>query len=209
MEAQYLTIGKSGASRYEDRKSVFLGFAEPVEAEADAIRFIASVKAKYPDARHHVYAYSLRENSCTRYSDDREPQGSAGMPVLDVLRHGGIVDACIVVVRYFGGTLLGTGGLVHAYGTSASEAIVDAGKILRRTCATFCVQASYGDYQKLQALFAKHGAVVEDACFEAAVTVKGNIPTEAEEGLVTDIRNTTAGRAIFTHTGSGYFSVEI
>ena len=209
MEAQYLTIGHSGESRFEDRKSVFLGYAKPVTTEEEAIAFIASVKSRYPDARHHVYAYSLRANSCTRYSDDREPQGSAGLPVLDVLRHGNIVDACIVVVRYFGGTLLGTGGLVHAYGTAASEAISDAGRILRRTCATFCLRASYGDYQKLQALFAKHGAVVEDTQFETEVSVYGNVPTEAEEGLQTDVRNATASRARYEHTGSGFFSVKI
>ena len=209
MEAQYLTIGHSGESRFEDRRSVFLGYAEPVTTEEEAVAFIASVKSRYPDARHHVYAYSLRENSCTRYSDDREPQGSAGLPVLDVLRHGNIVDTCIVVVRYFGGTLLGTGGLVHAYGTAASEAVSDAGRILRRTCATFCLHASYGDYQKLQALFVKHGAVVEDTQFETEVSVYGNVPTEAENALQTDVRNATADRARYEHTGGGFFSVEI
>ena len=209
MEAQYLTIGHSGESRFEDRRSVFLGYAEPVTTEEEAVAFIASVKSRYPDARHHVYAYSLRENSCTRYSDDREPQGSAGLPVLDVLRHGNIVDTCIVVVRYFGGTLLGTGGLVHAYGTAASEAVSDAGRILRRTCATFCLHASYGDYQKLQALFVKHGAVVEDTQFETEVSVYGNVPTEAEDALQTDVRNATADRARYEHTGGGFFSVEI
>ena len=95
----------------------------PVSCESDALDFLNKVKKEYPDARHHVYAYVLRENSIMRYSDDREPQGTAGMPVLDAIRKNGCTDVVIVVTRYFGGTLLGTGGLVHAYGSSAVGAL--------------------------------------------------------------------------------------
>ena len=115
----YITVKGSSYFEYEDRKSVFIGMAMPVSCEADAIAFIESVKKRYPDARHHVYAYVLRENSTMRFTDDREPQGTAGMPVLDIIRKNGCTDVCIVVTRYFGGTLLGTGGLVRAYTSAA------------------------------------------------------------------------------------------
>ena len=120
---QNFTLADIGESRFEDRKSVFLGYAKPVSTECEAIAWISEIKSRYPDARHHVYAYSLRENYCTRYSDDHEPQGSAGLPVLDILRRGEIVDACIVVVRYFGGILLGAQNLYRAYASTALELI--------------------------------------------------------------------------------------
>ena len=110
----YTTLAGNGRYEYEDRKSVFIGLCAPVSTESDALAFIEAVRKRYSDAKHHVYAYSLRENSIARFSDDREPQGTAGIPVLDALRKKEIVDAVIVVVRYFGGTLLGTGGLVRA-----------------------------------------------------------------------------------------------
>ena len=115
----YITIKKQSHYEYEDRKSVFIGEAMPVSDENQALDFIERVKKKYPDAKHHVYAYVLRENSIMRFSDDREPQGTAGMPVLDVIRKNGCTDTVIVVTRYFGGTLLGTGGLVRAYTSAA------------------------------------------------------------------------------------------
>ena len=108
----YITVHHHATFEYEDRKSVFIGEAMPTETEEEALEFIESVKKKFPDARHHVYAYILRENSIMRFSDDREPQGTAGMPVLDAIRKNGLTDTTVVVTRYFGGTLLGTGGLV-------------------------------------------------------------------------------------------------
>ena len=98
----YITVKSPSCFEYEDRKSIFIGMAMPVSSEADAIAFIDSVKKRYPDARHHVYAYVLRDNSTMRFTDDREPQGTAGMPVLDVIRKNGCTDVCIVVTRYFG-----------------------------------------------------------------------------------------------------------
>ena len=98
----YTTIKKVSHFEYEDRKSVFIGNAAPVSSEEEALNFLESVRKKYSDARHHVYAYVLRDNSIMRFSDDHEPQGTAGMPVLDVIRKNGVTDAVIVVTRYFG-----------------------------------------------------------------------------------------------------------
>ena len=95
----YITIRHRSSFEYEDRKSIFIGEAMPVETEQEALAFIESVKKHYPDARHHVYAYVLRENSIMRFTDDREPQGTAGMPVLDIIRKNGLTDTVVVVTR--------------------------------------------------------------------------------------------------------------
>ena len=145
----YITVRKYASFEYEDRKSVFIGEAAPVSTEEDAIRFIEAVKKKYPDASHHVYAYVLRENSIMRYSDDREPQGTAGMPVLDVARKRGITDVVITVTRYFGGILLGGGGLVRAYSTSAKLVVEDAGILDMCECYRTEIHMDYNMYSKV------------------------------------------------------------
>ena len=122
----YTTILNEASFEYEDRKSIFIATAAPVKSEDEALDFLAYVKKKYPDARHHVYAYVLRENSIMRFSDDREPQGTAGMHTLDAIRKNGCTDTAIVTIRYFGGTLLGTGGLVRAYSAAATGALSSA-----------------------------------------------------------------------------------
>ena len=157
----YTTVHKVADFEYEDRKSIFIGTAAPVKTEAEALDFIAFIKKKYPDARHHVYAYVLRENSIMRFSDDREPQGTAGMPVLDAIRKNGCTDTAIVVIRYFGGTLLGTGGLVRAYSSAAIGALNAAEIITYDIYSVFSVFASYSDYQKLLPLFSECGFKIE------------------------------------------------
>ena len=125
----YTTILEFARFEYEEKKSVFIGEAAPVETESDALAFIESAKKRYPDAKHHVYAYVLRENSIMRFSDDKEPQGTAGMPTLDVIRKRNCTDTIVVVTRYFGGTLLGTGGLVRAY-TAATVGALEKAQII-------------------------------------------------------------------------------
>ena len=141
----YTTLKSAGEGRYEEKKSVFLGFARPLATEKEALDFIAEIKSAYPDARHHVYAYLLRENNLTRYSDDREPQGTAGLPTLDLLKKSGCTDAGIVVVRYFGGTLLGTGGLVRAYTAASKAALESAGIVTYRPFTECRVTVNYAD----------------------------------------------------------------
>ena len=119
----YRTIAASGTSEYVDRKSRFIGQVQHVESEREAREFIDAVRATYPDARHHVYAYVL-QNGRPRYSDDGEPAKTAGTPALEVLQHSGLTDLIVVVTRYFGGVLLGTGGLVLG---DASHALVVPG----------------------------------------------------------------------------------
>ena len=190
----YTTIERRSEYEYEDRKSIFIGEASPVSSEDEAIAFINYVKKKYPDARHHVYAYVLRENSTMRFSDDREPQGTAGMPVLDVIRKNGCTDAVIVVTRYFGGTLLGTGGLVRAYTSAALGALNEAHLITYDVYTSMKISLSYSDYQKMSQTLSLNGFHIEDTKFSDSVTVYGKILKDSRDPLVKALNDSTAGR---------------
>ena len=190
----YTTIQHQAVFEYEDRKSVFIGEAMPVSCEADALDFIAYVKKKYPDARHHVYAYVLRENSIMRFSDDREPQGTAGMPVLDVIRKNGCTDAVIVVTRYFGGTLLGTGGLVKAYTSSALGALNSANIITYDLFSEIEITVSYSDYQKISTHLDTLGFHTDDIKYSDSVVILGKAKKDITDEIIGKLTEITAGR---------------
>lgn len=190
----YKTVKAIGRHEYEDRKSVFIGYAVPTSTEAEALDVIAKVKKKYPDARHHVYAYVLRENAIARFSDDHEPQGTAGMPVLDAIRKNELFDVTVVVVRYFGGTLLGTGGLVRAY-TEAALGALRAGEIVVYDNYTyFLLSLSYSEYQKFLPFAEGQGIRIEDSEFSSDVTVKGSIKSTLYERFVNAFTDFTGGK---------------
>lgn len=190
----YITVKHPSYFEYEDKKSVFIGQACPVSTEADAISFIDSVKKRYPDARHHVYAYVLRENSTMRFTDDHEPAGTAGMPVLDIIRKNGCTDMVIVVTRYFGGTLLGTGGLVRAYTASALGAL-EAAEIIRYDIyTTLKMSVNYSDYGKITTALSDLGFRIEDIIYDTGVTLRGRIVKNSLEELRSNLVELTAGR---------------
>ena len=200
----YITIKQGSHFEYEDRKSVFIGEAYPVSCEADAIAFIDSVKKRYPDARHHVYAYVIRENSTMRFTDDHEPQGTAGMPVLDVIRKNGCTDVVIVVTRYFGGTLLGTGGLVRAY-TAAAIGALDGGEIIKYdiyTEAEICV--SYSDYGKITSSLESLGFRTQSTFYDVDITLQGRIISSSFDELIAVLAEVTAGRAVVNKLGEEF-----
>ena len=190
----YITIHKYADFEYEDRKSIFIGETMPVSTEEEALSFIESVKKKYPDARHHVYAYILRENSIMRFTDDREPQGTAGMPVLDIMRKNGLTDIVVVVTRYFGGTLLGTGGLVRAYSAAALGAIEKAEIITYDVYTTLSIEATYSDYQKFAPVFQEMGYRSSDIRYTDKVILSGSIRKSATDELVDKLVQITSGR---------------
>lgn len=190
----YITIKNRSYFEYEDRKSVFIGEAMPVSCEADALRFIESVKKRYPDARHHVYAYVIRENSTMRFTDDHEPQGTAGMPVLDIIRKNECTDVVIVVTRYFGGTLLGTGGLVRAY-TAAALGALENGEIIRYDIYTEAeLSVSYSDYGKITSVLDSLGFRTKESLYDVGITVRGRIISSSFDELSSTLTEATAGR---------------
>lgn len=193
MEA-YRTVLEYGEGVYEEKKSVFYASCFPVKTEEEALSHLAAEKRRYPDARHHVYAYILREGNLLRYSDDREPQGTAGMPVLDLLRKSGVSDVLVVVSRYFGGTLLGTGGLVRAYTASAKDALTAARIAVGEEMSVFTLSLSYGDYPRVQFLLT--GTVtVESTDYADSVTVRGAIRDDLFSAFRKSVTEVTAGRA--------------
>ena len=137
MTDSYITVSGISCEEIIINKSRFIGYASPCSSENDALTFLQSIRDEHKTATHHCYAYIIGENcGIMRYSDDGEPGGTAGMPIMDVMRTKSIVNCCIVVVRYFGGTLLGTGGLVRAYTQSAQAALSASGivRMTRRPC---------------------------------------------------------------------------
>ncbi len=145
---EYITLSKEAQTSFTEKKSVFIGYARPVKTEEEAMEFITRIRKKHGDATHNCYAYMLA-NGSARYSDDGEPQGTAGVPILSVIQKGGFTDAAIVVTRYFGGILLGAGGLVRAYSASARDAVAAAKIVTYAEYTEFRVRCSYSDYQKL------------------------------------------------------------
>lgn len=147
----YFTIDHFAAVRFEEKKSVFYGWASPITSEQDAISIINNAKSRYPDAKHHVYAWLLggriRQN---KYSDDGEPIGTAGIPVFDVLRKNHIEDGIIIVIRYFGGILLGGGGLVRAYTNAAVSALKEAQTVTMKRYMSYTVKMNYPEYEKIK-----------------------------------------------------------
>lgn len=191
----YTTILHKGNGKYEEKKSVFIAEAIPIQTEEEALNFIATVKKAYSDARHHVYAYVLNENSIARFSDDREPQGTAGMPVLNVIKKSGCTNTAIVVVRYFGGTLLGAGGLVRAYTAAASDAIRDAEIITYDIFDSYEIFISYPDYQKINNLCSEFDLRITDTVFADNVKISFNIRKTDTERFLKALKELTCARA--------------
>ena len=196
-----VTLAKEVSVEMEERKSVFIGHAKPVSSEEEARAFIDAKKKEYHDATHNVYAYFLNGGAVARYSDDGEPQGTAGMPVLNVVKLSGATDLCVVVTRYFGGILLGAGGLVRAYSASAKQAIDEAGMAVFEDYAVLQVKVSYSDYQKLTVALEKMGAS-EDSCdFGEDVSVVTAIVRTREEEIRQTVSELTYGRGIVNLIG--------
>lgn len=195
-EILYTTIAGEGQAEYEDRKSVFIGHAMPVKSEEDAVRYIKNIRHKYSDARHNVHAFMIGNGTVSRSNDDGEPSGSAGVPVLEVIRKSGITDVCIVVTRYFGGILLGTGGLVRAYSAAAKAAIENAGIVTYEQYTVMRLDCGYSEYQKISNELARVGAIIDSSDFGAAVTVVFAVKSGVADGICNVIRELSAGKTI-------------
>lgn len=168
---EYKTIARACEARFIEKKSEFIGYLCPVETEEQALAFIERIRAMHRKATHNCYAYILRENNAARHSDDGEPGGTAGVPIYEVLRKEGLVDVCCVVTRYFGGVLLGAGGLVRAYTRGAKDAVDIAEIKLMAQAERIEVSVEYSLYGKLPQIFAEHGARVENEEFGEGVKV--------------------------------------
>ncbi len=204
--AAYTTILTGGEGRYEEKKSIFIATVRSVSTEEEAVTFVDEMKKKYWDARHNCFAYVLgAKGGQMRASDDGEPQGTAGRPILDVLTGNGITDALIVVTRYFGGTLLGTGGLVRAYTAAARDGIANSRLVKRIYGARLELVSDYTDIGRVQYLLANQGVAVLNSEYADCVKTEIVIPAETQDRLVKELTNATAGRIRINEIGFSYY----
>ena len=191
---EYLTVETESVDEFEEKRSRFICYVKPVKTKEEAADFIASIKQKHWDAKHNVSAYVLRDGDIKRYSDDGEPQGTAGMPVLDVIVKQGVTDVCVVVTRYFGGILLGAGGLVRAYSHGASLALLAGNVIKMITFEDFSLSLDYNMYGRVPAMIASHGGKVIDSDFADVINITYSVPEDEVAALNAEMTEFSAGK---------------
>ena len=195
--SEHIIVKKGGESEYEEKKSRFLGKVFSVNSEAEASAYIEEIRKKYWDARHNCYAFVIGENNeTTRCSDDREPSGTAGKPILEVICNAGVHNCLLVVTRYFGGTLLGTGGLVRAYTQSAKEALENSALAVLVEGVKYLVTTDYNSISKIQYAVEKSDAEITDTEYTDKVMISILIKKESGEEFCRQITEITNGRAI-------------
>lgn len=200
----YFTISKAASDSFIEKKSEFIGYIAPVKTNDEAVAFINEIKAMHRKARHNVYAYILREDNISRYSDDGEPQGTAGVPVLEVLQKRGLTDVCVVVTRYFGGILLGGGGLLRAYSHAASIAC-DAAHIMdMRLCHRLTIKTDYNLYGKINYILPNFDVITVNSDFADAVTLEILVMSEKLDALRKELTEVTNDSAEVTDLGELY-----
>ena len=206
---EYRTVKKQGSGEIVEKKSRFIAEAFHAESEEEALACIEREKKKYYDARHTCFASVIGEaGKIVRAGDDGEPSGTAGRPILDCIAHAGLCDTCITVTRYFGGTLLGTGGLVKAYTQAAEAAIADAGIAVMKEADRLSVRADYTDTGKLQYFFAQNGIRIADSVYDEAVTFELLTETDRTEEVMKKITELTSGKAVMSIKETGYTEFE-
>ena len=201
----YRTIRGTATGEYEEKKSRFIAQLSFADSEEKAVAFLEQVRAANRTARHNVYAYRLREGNRERYSDDGEPAKTAGTPALEVLQHSGLTDLIVVVTRYFGGVLLGTGGLVRAYTTAAQAALERAHRVTVRPCVDMSAVLPYALYEQGARLAAAAGAKVRDTRFTDEVTLELTLLQGAEAPLLEQLSELCRGR-LRAQVGEPYYA---
>ena len=191
----YRTIAGTSTFTYEEKRSRFIATASFADTEDMALAFLAQVRARNRTARHNVYAYVLRQGGRTRYSDDGEPAKTAGTPVLEAIGHAGLSDVIVVVTRYFGGVLLGTGGLVRAYTAAASGALAAARIVTMRQIVRCQIRLPYALFEQAQRLIAGAGGKPEEPIYDDAVTLRWRMPAGTEAPLCSALRELSRGGA--------------
>lgn len=200
-------VHSGGCGEIVEKKSRFIATVKPINSEEEAVTFINEIKKKYWDARHNCSAFTIGDrHELTRCSDDGEPAGTAGRPMLDVLLKEDIHNVAVVVTRYFGGVLLGTGGLVRAYQKAVQEGLSESQIIIKQNGQILEITTDYTEIGKLQYLFAKENITVLDTKYEANVTVKIVVSNEEKERIQKTIVEQTNGTAQLLWTDNVVFA---
>lgn len=189
----YIVPFQAAEAEMIEKRSRFIGQIWRVESEEEARAHIEAAKKKYHDARHNCWCYIVREGNILRYSDDGEPQGTAGQPMLNVFQREEVTNVCCVVTRYFGGILLGAGGLTRAYGGTAKLALNEAGISRMRLWASLAVPCSYSMYERIRLTVEQSGGIVTDTDFGTDVVLTVTFPAEDVDSFCAKITELTAG----------------
>lgn len=200
----YITLDKEANAEYVVQKSRFIGYACPVDSAQAAAAYVEKIRAMHREARHNVYAYTVLSPAYARFSDDGEPQGTAGKPVLEVIRKTGIENCCVVVTRYFGGILLGTGGLVRAYSHTAKLAVEAAGPVRMRPCDDLLIRTDYTFYSGLLTLVPSCGGKITNNEFAEDVTLSVEIPSALSADFQKKLTEQTNGKVTAEKKGEIY-----
>lgn len=204
----YKILYQGGTGEIIEKKSRFLASTRPVESEEEAISFIEEMKKKYWDANHNCSAYVIGDrHQIQRCSDDGEPSQTAGRPMLDVLLGEDVHNACVVVTRYFGGTLLGTGGLVRAYKSAAKEGLAGSCVLEKKLGKRFTITTDYNGIGKIQYLAAQRELTVLDTVYTDQVTAQYLVPSEKTEEFKTAVTEGTNGRAVIEESDPVYYGI--
>ena len=205
---QYLIPAKEGASEYIEKKSRFLGLIVPVTTEAEARAQLDAVKKREYDARHNCWAYILHSGQ-KRYSDDGEPQGTAGQPILNVLEREGVQDVLCVVTRYFGSILLGAGGLCRAYTKAAKDALGDAGISELRPWSVLRLDCPYALFERVKLELEKRGGAVISSEYGAQIALTAALPEPEEAVFAKALQELSAGSLVPERTGTELWGVRV
>ncbi len=204
---EYRTVKKASEIEVTINRSRFIGRCFPVKSEEEALAFLANIRKQHWDARHNCYAYAIGERSgIARYSDDGEPGGTAGMPIMDVLRRRDITDVLIVVTRYFGGILLGTGGLVRAYSKSAAEAVDSAGILTMAPGTLFEIEVDYSRYGAIES-YLRGAAQIRKLDFVQAVKIRALVRTQEAAVFQKELSERTDGTCFACIAGEAYLEI--
>ena len=202
----YKTLLKAASEEFIVNKSRFIGHGAPCETEEEALAFLARIRQKHKDATHNCYAYIIGLNSgIMRYSDDGEPSGTAGMPIIEVMKARGVVNCAVVVTRYFGGVLLGAGGLVRAYAQGSKAALDAAGVVVMEKSTRHLVEVDYSTWQQLEYFLRSAPVIIEHTEFGASVVCTLMVRKRDEEALLAEITRVTDARAETLPDGELYY----
>lgn len=207
MEDSYITIANESTFELIEKKSKFIGYIKHIESEKDAVDFINEIKTKHWDARHNVYAYILKEHNLSRYSDDGEPHGTAGVPVLDILKKNNLQNVVVVVTRYFGGILLGTGGLVRAYSQAATGAIKSSEIIKMSICCKCELVCDYNQYQKISNIIKECTGIIDDTIFSQEITLYFHIKKENTTDLSKKLLEISSGTLNYKVINENFYKI--
>ncbi len=206
MEKSYFVPSQDTSCEFIEKKSRFITYLAHVTTEDEAVEFIESIRKKHSDATHNCIAYRLYNPRVERFSDDGEPSGTAGMPMLEVLKKEDIYDVCVVVTRYFGGILLGAGGLVRAYAKGAADGIASAGRAVRDMGVTFKAEFSYSGYDRILKLLENYSHNDGGNDFSDAVTMTLTVKQTDYDDIIKKMTDMLGGNVTIEEISRGFDS---